>query len=374
MNHKNIKIAIATPGRYKPMGTFSKNYVDYLPFKKIFLFGGFVPYFYEGTTLKKQKYIRILYTLLGLNNNSKINTLIKNRFKKILIKEEVDCVLSEFLNTGAAIRAACEELNIPIVSNVLGYEIHKNDVLDKNKESYSLLANYNSVVIPVAKNMIPKLQQLGFNDSQIRYSPLGAREEFFDITPNYHAQTFVAVGRFTESKSPESTIKAFNKVLKIHPNAKLIMAGDGELLEVCKKLALDLNCSNAIDFVGWISQEQQIMLYKKSSIFVQHSVTAKNGDAEGTPVAILEASAAGLAIISTKHGGIVDTVIDNKTGYLIPEYNWELMGDKMIKLLNNPENTIIFGKNGKHFIKENFSMMKHIETVTCAINDIVNKK
>lgn len=369
---EKIKIAIATNGRFKPMGSFSRNYIEYLPFEKVVLFGGFLPYFYAGTSLRKQKLLRYWFSLISLKNQKKIDLLIKNRFKNILVKEKVDCVLAEFMNTGSAVREACEELNIPIVANVLGYEIHKKEVVEANWNNYKKLANYKSTVIPVAKNMIPRLKELGFRDDQIVFSPLGAREEFFKIKPDYSSRTFIAIGRFAEMKSPLSTIKAFHKVLHKFPDARLVFAGGGELFEDTKNLVSELGIENFVDFVGWISPEQQLDLLSKSVTFVQHSVTTKIGDAEGTPVAILEASAAGLPIVSTKHGGIVDTVIDGETGFLVDENDWEEMGNKMIQLLENPSIIKNFGERGKEFIYNNFSMKKHIEETEEAIRKIVN--
>lgn len=133
-----------------------------------------------------------------------------------------------------------------------------------------------------------------------------------------------------------------------------------------------LKIENSVDFVGWVSPEQQLDFLSKSAIFVQHSVTTRKGDAEGTPVAILEASAAGLPIVSTKHGGIIDTVIDGETGFLVDENDWEEMGNKMIHLLENPSHLQSFGENGKKNIYDNFSMEKHIEEVEKAIRKIVN--
>ena len=368
---KIIKIAILTSGRNKPLGTFIKNYIDFLPYDKIVLFGGFVPYFYMGTTKRKQSLIRYFFTLLSFKNENRLKKIIKNRLKKILISEKIDCVLAEFLNTGSSVREVCEELNIPIVANVLGYDIHKNDVYEKYEESYKKLANYKSIVIPVAKNMIPKLENLGFKNNQIIFSPLGAREEFFNITPQYNAKTFLAVGRFTPSKSPESTVLAFSKVLQKIQDAKLIFAGDGELILSIKELTKKLKIENSVDFVGWISQEKQLELLSNSSVFVQHSVTSKNGDAEGTPVAILEASAAGLPVVSTRHGGIVDSIIENETGFLVNEFDIDEMAEKMIYLVENPVISKQMGENARNFIFNNFSMKKHIEHVDSAIKILV---
>lgn len=367
---KKIKIAIATSHRFKPMGTFSKNYEELLPFEKITLFGGFLPYFYKGTSKFHQKIIRYFFTLISFKNQKKIDELIKNRFKKILKKENIDCVLAEFFYTGSSIKKACEELNIPIVCNVLGHDINNTKEYNQYSESYAKLANYNSIVVPVAKNMIPKLKNLGYKDEQIVYSPLGARDEFFEIMPNYSSKVFVAVGRFVKMKSPLSTIKAFNLVLQKHPDAKLFFAGDGVLYNEMVNLIEKLNIKNSVEFLGWISQTQQTDLFARSSIFVQHSITTEEGDAEGTPVAIIEASASGLPIVSTKHGGIIDTVINEKTGFLVEENDWESMAEKMIYLLDNPEKIKEMGKEGRKFISENFSMRKHVETVRKCIEKL----
>lgn len=299
--------------------------------------------------------------------------LIKQRLKRILKKEKVDCVLAEFLYTGSAIKKVCEELNIPIVSNVLGHDINNLEFYKKYSDDYAELANYKCIVVPVAKNMIPKLKELGYKDEQIVYSPLGARDDFFSINPNYSSKTFVAVGRFVKMKSPLSTIKAFNLVLKKHPDAKLIFAGDGELYEEMLDLINELKINNSVEFCGWISQEEQIKLFAKACGFVQHSVTTAEGDAEGTPVAIIEASASGLAVVSTKHGGIVDTVIDGETGFLVEENNWNFMGQKMMYLLDNPDEIVRMGTSGKKFIHENYSMKKHAEIISGCIKKLINK-
>jgi len=364
---KEIKILIATPGRYKPMGPFVRSYIELLPFKKTVLFGGFIPYFYQDTSLKRQKVIRYILTLLSFKNEKRLQNIIKKRFQKILLKEKIDCVIADYLITGANIREACEELNIPIIANVLGYEIHKYDIVENNRTLYQNLAKYRSYAIPVAKNMIPKLINLGFPENRIIYSPVGARKEFFEIKPDYHSKTFLAIGRFTASKSPQTTLKAFSMVLKEIQDAKLIFAGDGELMEECKTLVDRLNIKKSVDFVGWIDRSVQLELLSRSAVFVQHSVTASNGDAEGTPVAIIEAAAAGLPIVSTKHGGIVDIVIEKETGFLVNEHDTEKMAEKMIYLLKNPPENEKMGNRGKKFILENFSMNKHISDVSNAV-------
>lgn len=368
---KKPKILIATPGRNKPMGPFVRSYIELLPFEKIVLFGGFLPFFYQDTSLNKQKLTRYFFTLLSFKNQKWLLALIKRRLKKILIKEKIDCVVADYLVTGATVREACEELNIPIVANVLGYEIHQFDFVARHKQLYEDFGKYKTITIPVAKNMIPKLVELGFSEDRIIYSPIGAREEFFQVIPNYHSKQLLAIGRFAHSKSPQTTLTAFSRVLTKIPDAKLVFAGDGELIQECKDLVLKLGIERSVDFIGWIDRAKQLELLQQSAVFVQHSVTAADGDAEGTPVAIIEAAAAGLPIVSTKHGGIVDIVINEKTGFLVDEHDMELMAEKMIYLLENPATIEEMGNEGRQFILSHFSMQKHIADVSRAIHNSI---
>ena len=355
------------------MGNFSRGYIDDLPYKNVVLFGGLIPIFKNGTPKWKQKLIRYWITFLAFNNPKKIEKLKIKRLTNILKKEKVNIALCEFLNTAASVLPACEKANIPMISNVLGYEINIKEYVGKFREKYQSLAQYQSHTIPVAKEMIPKLVALGFDRDKITYSPIGPTKDFFEIKPNYESLQFLAIGRFVETKAPHLTIKAFNEVLHQYPDAKLVFAGDGEMMTDCVNLVKQLNIEDNVNFIGWINKEQQKILLSESFAFIQHSVTAQNGDKEGTPVAILEASAAGLPIVSTFHAGIPDTVIHEKTGYLVQEHDWKKMGQHMISLLKNRELAKTMGYHGRCFCRDNFSMEHHLNIVNDIIKNIIKK-
>src|SRR5690606_24279507 len=117
------------------------------------------------------------------------------------------------------------------------------------------------------------------------------------------------------------------QIAKNHPDASLIMAGDGVLLNMCQNLARHLEIEKQVLFPGVITPETYRELLSESLAFVQHSITAANGDMEGTPLAVLEAGAAGLPVISTKHAGIPDVIVDGKTGLLCVEHDVATMAN-----------------------------------------------
>ena len=85
---------------------------------------------------------------------------------------------------------------------------------------------------------------------------------------------------------------------------------------------------------------------------MQHSVTATTGDQEGFPVSLAEAAAHGLPIVSTIHSGITENVINGETGYLVQEYDYETMAEKIICLINDPALAQKLGMNGRKHILE----------------------
>lgn len=108
--------------------------------------------------------------------------------------------------------------------------------------------------------------------------------------------------------------------------------------------------------------------------YVQHSVTALNGDMEGTPVAIIEASAASLPVISTFHAGISDVIQHQVTGYLVNELDVDRMVDAMLTVLDDPQKGCKMGIAGRERIKAEFSMDKHIGIINQAITEALSKK
>jgi glycosyltransferase involved in cell wall biosynthesis len=138
------------------------------------------------------------------------------------------------------------------------------------------------------------------------------------------------------------------------------MAGDGELLKVSKSLAKACQLESSILFTGVLSPTRIKDHFLHSMAFVQHSVVAENGDMEGTPVAVLEAQAAGLPVIATWHGGIPDVVIHGKTGLLSAEFDIESMADNMTRILREKGLAKQLGEAGRKRVKENFSMEKHL--------------
>ncbi|HVW99073.1 MAG TPA: glycosyltransferase family 4 protein, partial [Candidatus Babeliaceae bacterium] len=195
---------------------------------------------------------------------------------------------------------------------------------------------------------------------------------FFSVHPARDSNRFVTVGRFVEKKAPLLTIQAFSCLLDAGYDGKLSMVGSGPELDKCKQLVWNLGISSIVDFVGIADKAQIAELFSQSLAFIQHSVTARNGDSEGTPVVILEAMAAGLPIISTRHAGIPDVVKHGKTGLLVDEHDVKGMAEAMIQLFQHKDLAMKMGEAGRLLIKNSYTMDRHIDTLYGVLEQAVS--
>jgi glycosyltransferase involved in cell wall biosynthesis len=92
----------------------------------------------------------------------------------------------------------------------------------------------------------------------------------------------------------------------------------------------------------------------RACCYIQHSVTVSHGDQEGSPVAILEALAAGLPVISTRHAGIPEVIKHDENGFLVDEHDVEGMSFYMQKIAKDFKIAQNIGSNAKKFAKDNF--------------------
>lgn len=227
-------------------------------------------------------------------------------------------VLAEFGTTAAWVVSASKMAKVPLFVIFHGYDISVRSVLEQNEEKYRQIFDYASGIVAVSTAMRETLISLGANPEKVHWTPCGADPDIFSNgNPKTASATLFAVGRFVEKKAPFLSILAFNEALKKVPHAKFRIAGDGPLYGSCKRLAQALKIQDSILFLGASTPAQVVYEMANARAFVQHSVTADDGDSEGTPVAIIEAQMTGLPVISTRHAGIPDVVIDQETGYLV---------------------------------------------------------
>lgn len=281
---------------------------------------------------------------------------------------DVDVVLAEFGPAGADIAPHLHKLGIPLVVHFHGHDAHRSSVVSEYRERYEAMFRTAFKIVSVSQFMTDALVSLGAEPDKIVLNPYGPRDAFFNVRPDYQP-TLLSLGRFTDIKANYLTIAAFAKICDAVPDARLVMVGDGELLETCKTLARYWGVEHRVTFTGAVRHSEILAFYEHACCFVQHSVIPSYGDAEGTPVAILEAGAAGLPVIATRHAGIRDVVIEGATGLLVDERDVDGMAAAMMTLLSDRALCEKMGSAARARIRKHFSMERHISCLQQVMDD-----
>ncbi|MBN4070579.1 glycosyltransferase [Olleya sp. AH-315-F22] len=360
MKEKDLNIAIFSPSQSPYSETFIQAHKKYLRGKVFYYFGSGESMQLEEFGLLASKTQRWWLKIISKVLNKPASYAWTKSFLKSLKKQHIDVVLVEYGTHAHRLLEALKQSRIPFVVHFHGYDASVKEVVERHN-NYHEVFKYASKIVAVSRKMESMLVNIGCKREKIAHTSCGPNDYFFNIEPQFLKKQFLALGRFVDKKAPYYTVLAFKEVLKKHSDAMLIMAGDGVLLNSVVNLVKHYKLDDNIKFLGVVKPKEYRSLLQESLAFVQHSITAENGDMEGTPVAIVEANLAGLPVISTYHAGIPDVVTHNKTGLLCEEHDVEMMSKYMLQLIDDIDFAKQLGQAGKKHIKQNFSMRHHID-------------
>jgi glycosyltransferase involved in cell wall biosynthesis len=273
-----------------------------------------------------------------------------------LRRSSVDVVLAEYAPTAAVVSQACSVSRTPLVVHFHGFDAYHEQTLTELREPYHRLFQTAYRVVAVSNHMFGQLVNLGCPEARIVLNPYGVdTRQFVGARPKEAPPLLLALGRFVEKKGPLLTLRAFARVQLEEPTARLVMLGEGPLRDRCIALAREFGIEGSIDFPGSVDHVDVATWMRRARCFVQHSLRAEDGDAEGTPVAVLEAASCGLPVVSTWHGGIADAVVDGAGGFLVSEGDVDGMADCLLRLVRDPELAARMGAAGRRHIEVHYS-------------------
>ena len=374
MSEPNICIVHPNPG--PQCETFIRAHIDRLPGVASVLHGGHMPlYDMNGRELHPglPQDFRLLFSPDGKPHTALHEKAAKN-IADHLEASNIQVALAEYGPTGVAMMEPCRIAGIPLVVHFHGYDASIRDVLKKYEEGYERLFGFASGIIAVSEKMRKDLIALGAPSAKLYQNPYGVDLDLFcRADPSRAKPMFVGVGRFVEKKAPHLTISAFARTLGKAPDAELTLIGDGPLREECVGLVEKLGIETRVRLPGELGHEEVAEFMKGCRAFVQHSMTARNGDSEGTPVSVLEACASGLPVIASNHAGISDAVVHCETGYLFEEGDVPVMADYMAELASDSGKAARMGLAGRRRIEEHYSMGKSIGRLARFLDETASK-
>ncbi len=241
--------------------------------------------------------------------------------------------------------------------------------LDPSSKRYAITKQTNRVVFNSAKQLIAVSTELkrclekdiGINARKITVIPNGidiARWEAYrnidcpDISRSLRlpddAILIGVVGRLVPFKGHEVLLKSMKQVVASHPNAYLLIMGDGPLREKLEKQAGKLEISPHVKFMGFADEPGRYMT--AWDLFVLPSTNEPFG------IVLLEAMAMGLPVVSTRAGGVLDIVEDGVSGLLAEPGDEKSLAGAIEKVLDDKKLRESLAQNGEREVRDRFTI------------------
>ncbi|MCS3626924.1 colanic acid/amylovoran biosynthesis glycosyltransferase [Salinibacter ruber] len=242
---------------------------------------------------------------------------------------------------------------------------------------YDFLARTGDVFLPISRRWKERLIQVGFPETRTSTHHMGVDcdgIEFSSVAVQGTTIRLLSVARLTEKKGIEYGIRALAQIIgdpltgsggDLDVNVEYTIVGDGELRAQLEQLVTELNLESNVHFTGWKSRSEVLQLLGKAHLFLAPSVTAESGDQEGIPVAIMEAMARGLPVVSTEHSGIPELVDDGTSGFLVPERDAEALARVLQSLIETPGRLPEMGRAGRQIVENEFNTEKLNDRLVC---------
>ena len=190
------------------------------------------------------------------------------------------------------------------------------------------------LILPNSEFLASRLRDAGAPQDRLLVHRLGVDINRFSPIPKEHrvdgGWSAVAIGRFVPKKGFATLIRAMALAGERGPTLTLI--GDGPLAADLHRLARELGVETRIRFAGWCDRAQVSAELARADVLIAPSETADDGDIEGMPVVVMEAMAAGLPVLGTRHSGIPEIVRDGVNGFTVTERDAAGLAQAMVRL------------------------------------------
>ncbi|MDD4908597.1 MAG: glycosyltransferase family 4 protein, partial [Candidatus Omnitrophica bacterium] len=166
------------------------------------------------------------------------------------------------------------------------------------------------------------------------------------------------IARLSDVKGHCYLLEAMKKVLEQLPGAQLLIVGDGREKDKLLKLADEFKLGKSVKFIYAVDDTAKIL--PVMDVFVMPSLQ------EGLGLAVMEAQAAGLAVVASNIGGLNVLVRDGESGRLVLPKDVDGLAAAIVELLKDKDKAEKFGRSARSFIENNFSQ----DLMVCQTEDL----
>lgn len=169
-----------------------------------------------------------------------------------------------------------------------------------------------------------------------RFYPAPTSANFLERWGVQNKRVVVSIGRLIARKGFDRSIEAWPAVLARHPDAHLLIVGNGPQRPELEQLIARHGVQHAVTLTGPVSDDDLLAAYRSGEFFMMANRTLPDGDTEGFGLVFLEANACAKAVIGGRAGGAVDAIKHEETGLLIDSDEPSNIAAAVIRMLDDP--------------------------------------
>ncbi|EKR7174011.1 TPA: colanic acid biosynthesis glycosyltransferase WcaL [Escherichia coli] len=213
-----------------------------------------------------------------------------------------------------------------------GVDVSHREVLAHYTPEYQQLFNRGDLMLPISALWASRLQSMGCPEGKIAVSRMGVDMDKFSRRPLKVPGSpleIISVARLTEKKGLHVAIEACQLLKSRGIPFRYRILGIGPWERRLKTLITQFGLDDQVEMCGFCPSEVVKIMLDEADLFLLPSVTGTDGDMEGIPVALMEAMAVGIPVVSTVHSGIPELIESGKSGWLVPENDAVALADRL---------------------------------------------
>jgi colanic acid/amylovoran biosynthesis glycosyltransferase len=188
-------------------------------------------------------------------------------------------------------------------------------------------------------------------------------EKFRSVSRQPEPDRIICVCRLSPKKGLDVAIRACAKLRDNNVKFQFEIAGDGPHRQALEKLIAQLHLADNVKLLGTRPNDELMELFNRACVFLMPCVKTPDGDMDGIPVAMMEAMACEVPVVSTAISGIPELVEDELTGRLAPEEDVDALAQILKELLADMDKIRRFGKAGREHVLKDFCISENAAKV-----------
>ena len=270
-----------------------------------------------------------------------------------------DVVHCHYGPMGLRYGVAAQLWSAPLVVSFYGYDASRYP-RERGDAVYEPLFAQAPTVTSLSAHMDERLRALGCAPERIRRVPLSVEPSGEDEPAHRGLREGVrllTVGRLVEKKGHAHALRAIALVRDEMPGLRYDVMGDGPLRADLEALAATLGIADRVHFHHAAASDSVGRAMDDADLFVLPSVTASDGDEEGTPTVLLEAAYRRLPVLATRHAGIPEVVDDGESGMLVAEGDDDALAEGLRAMVRARERWPAMGEAGRRLVIDRGHLM-----------------